>query len=93
MIVMLLQVPNPFPIPVFREITEKNIAKKRLAGDDRKYMVRVLATMLNTYVQKPTMKHCGIVAESLVMKYSFLKESVSFPSYPTFLIIQMGHIN
>lgn len=70
--------PNPFPISMFRGSTEDNLANKRLGEDDRKYMVRVLATMLCTYVQHPTMKNCAVVAESLLRKYSFLKESVSF---------------
>lgn len=69
--------PQPFPIPVFRESTETNIRNKKLADDDRKYMVRVLATMLTTYVQRPSMNHCAIVASSLLAKFSFLRESVS----------------
>lgn len=72
------QVPEPFPIPVFRESTETNLSNKRLSNDDRKYMVRVLATMLTTYVQRPTMKDCEIVAKSLLCKFGFLKESVSY---------------
>lgn len=62
---------------MFRKSTEKHLADKRMGEDDRKYMVRVLATMLSTYVQRPSMKDCSVVAESLVRKYSFLKESVS----------------
>ena len=62
---------------MFRGSTEENLSNKRLGEDDRKYMVRVLATMLCTYVQHPSMKDCSIVAESLLRKYSFLKESVS----------------
>ncbi len=49
----------------------------RLGEDDRKYMVRVIATVLCTYVPNPSMRDCGVVAESLLRKYSFLKESVS----------------
>lgn len=48
-----------------------------MADDDRKYIVRVLATMLCTHMQRPGMKHCAIVAESLLRKHNFLKESVS----------------
>lgn len=70
-------VPNPFPIPAFREATEKNLADGRVPPDDRKYIVRTLATMLLTYIQRPSMNDCGIVAQSLLCKYSFLKESVS----------------
>ena len=70
--------PNPFPIPMFRVDTEANLKDKKLGDDDRKYIVRVLATVLCTYVQRPSMRDCEIVAKSLVAKYSFLKEHVSF---------------
>ena len=40
-------------------------------------IVQVLATMLWTYVQKPSSRDCEIVAKSLVCKYPFLKEHVS----------------
>ena len=40
-------------------------------------MVRVLGTVLCTYVQRPTMKNCRTVTASLVRKYAFLKEAVS----------------
>ena len=33
--------------------------------------------MLTTYVQHPSIKHCQMVAESLTLKFNFLKESVS----------------
>ena len=68
---------DPFPIPTFRERTEVNLSQRKLADDDRKYIVRVLITLLCTYVQRPTMKNCRAVAASLVLKYAFLKESVS----------------
>ena len=71
-------IPNPFPIPVFRDHTQSNLTMKRLADDDRKYIVRVLAIMLSTYTPRPSMKHCEIVAKSLVTKYGFLKEHVRF---------------
>ena len=51
---------------------------QKLADDDRKYIVRVLATILTSYIRRPSMRHCGIVADSLVAKHTFLKESVSF---------------
>lgn len=69
--------PNPFPIPMFRVDTQANLKDKKLGDDDRKYIVRVLATVLCTYVQRPSMRDCEIVAKSLVAKYSFLKEHVS----------------
>ena len=40
-------------------------------------MIHVLSTMLTSYIQRPSMKQCSIVAESLLAKFSFLKESVS----------------
>ena len=71
------QIPDPFPIPTFRARTEANLSQRKLADDDRKYMVRVLGTLLCTYVQRPTMKNCRTVTASLVCKYAFLKEAVS----------------
>ncbi len=71
-------IPNPFPVPMFREITEDNLSKCKVGEDDHKYMVRVLATLLSTYyVRHPSMRDCGVVAKSLLRKFSFLKESVS----------------
>ncbi len=70
-------IPNPFPVPMFRETTEDNLSKCKVGEDDRKYMVRVLATLRSIYVRHPSMRDCGVVAESLLRKFSFLKESVS----------------
>lgn len=77
----LLQVPDPFPIPAFRETTEENLNQRQISDNDRKYMVRVLGTLLCTYIQRPTMKHCRTVAQSLVRKYAFLKEAVSYSHF------------
>lgn len=44
-----------------------------LTESDRKYIVQTLSTMLMTYAQCPSLHECGIVAQSLVGKYSFLK--------------------
>ena len=62
---------------MFRVDTEDNLKGKRLGDDDRKYIIRVLATVLCTYVQRPSMRDCEVVAKSLVAKYTFLKEHVS----------------
>lgn len=70
--------PNPFPIPMFRVDTQASLKERRIGDDDRRYMIRVLATVLCTYVQRPSMRDCEIVAKSLVAKYSFLKEHVSY---------------
>ena len=69
--------PNPFPIPVFRVDTQTNLKDKKLGDDDRKYIICVLAIMLCTYVQRPSMRDCEVVAKSLVARYSILKEHVS----------------
>lgn len=45
-----------------------------MTDSDRKYVVQTLATMLMTYMQKPSMKHCGIVAKVLIAKFPFLKD-------------------
>ena len=37
-------------------------------------MVQTLATMLMTYVQRPSLQHCGTVAQSLIENYDFLKD-------------------
>lgn len=70
------KVPDPFPIPTFRKLTEINFQAKKLADDDRKYVVRTLATMLCTYVQSPSTADCELVARSLVATHPFLKQHV-----------------
>ena len=37
-------------------------------------MVQTLATMLMTYVQRPSLQQCGIVAKALIGKYEFLRD-------------------
>lgn len=37
-------------------------------------MVQTLATMLMTYIQRPSMQQCGVVAKALVDMYGFLKD-------------------
>ncbi len=75
------KVPNPFPIPSFRQSTEENFRNNIIADDDRKYVVRVLAIMLCTHVQRPSMSDCEIVARSLVAKHPFLKQYVSIVQF------------
>lgn len=36
--------------------------------------MQTLATMLMTYVQRPSLNDCGIVAKSLLQTYPFLKD-------------------
>ena len=68
--------PDPFPIPRFKADTEEQLQNCRFGDPDRRYIVRVLATMLCTYVQRPSSHDCEIVAKSLVCKHPFLKEYV-----------------
>ena len=65
---------KPFPIPKFRDGTEKNLEKELLIDTDRKYIVQTLATMLMVHVQRPTLSECGVVAKELIAKYGFLKD-------------------
>lgn len=37
-------------------------------------MVQMLATMLMTHVQRPSLQHCRIVAKALTKMYEFLKD-------------------
>ena len=39
-------------------------------------MVQTIATVLMTYVQRPSLDHCNAVANSVVDKYPFLKDSI-----------------
>ncbi|XP_065892420.1 uncharacterized protein [Dysidea avara] len=84
------KVPDPFPIPRFRKATEESFNQKRVADDDRKYVVRTLATVLCTYVQNPSMKDCEVVAKSLVATYPFLKQH---HSWKQFLYTKCQNIN
>ena len=45
--------------------------------DDRKYIVRVLATMILTSGPRVTTSDCDHVAKALVRKFPFLKDYVS----------------
>ena len=55
---------------------EESLRKKKLTNDDRKYMCRGLATVLQTHVQRPSVANCEVVAKALVSKFPFLKEYV-----------------
>lgn len=59
---------------------EKSLSEKKLCADDRKYIVRVLATVLLTHIQRPSKRQCEVVAKSLIRKFAFLKEYVSVHS-------------
>lgn len=64
----------PFTIPKFRASTEANLASKLLTDTDRKYVVQTLATVLMTKIQRPSMKDCQVVAQSLTAAHPFLKD-------------------
>ena len=75
---MYMQVlPNPYPVPIFRNSTEVNLGKDILIDPDRKYMVQTLATMLMSYVQRPSLKDCLVVAKALHAKFKFLGDESS----------------
>ena len=76
-----LTLPDPFPIPMFKMDVEQSLSEKKLCADDRKYIVRVLATVLLTHVQRPSKRQCEVVAKSVVRKFPFLKEYVSIPKH------------
>lgn len=69
--------PNPYPIPSFRGETETNLANDILTDSDRKYMVKTLATMLMTYIQRPSLSNCLVVSKALHKKFTFLGDEDS----------------
>ena len=73
--------PDPFPVPMFKQDVEESLAEKKFTDDDRKYKCCVLGTVLQTYVQRPSIKHCEIVAKAVVRKFPFIKEYVSYISF------------
>ena len=77
LVLQLGLVPQPFPIPTFRPITEDNLQNKILKDTNRKYIVQTLATVLMTHVQRPSLKDCGLAAKALVEKCEFLKDDES----------------
>ena len=62
---------------MFRDSTEENLAKEIYYPDDRKYIVRLLGTMILTTGSRATTNDCDQVAKALVRKFPFLKEYVS----------------
>lgn len=69
--------PSPFPVPSFRSVTEANLANDILTDSDRKYIVQTLATMLMTYVQRPSLSDCLVVSKALHGKFKFLGDESS----------------
>ena len=52
---MCVHIPDPFPVPDFRTQTEENLANELLTQSDRKYIFQTLATLLMTYIPRPSM--------------------------------------
>lgn len=69
--------PSPFPVPTFRSSTEANLESEVLTEPDRKYIVQTLATMLMSYVQRPSLKQCLVVSRALHGKFGFLGDASS----------------
>ena len=67
--------PQPFPIPTFCQDAQTLLQSKAvLTNTDRVYVVQTLAMLLMTYVQRPSLSQCQIVAKALVDKCPFLKD-------------------
>ena len=69
--------PSPFPVPSFRSVTETNLADDVLTDSDRKYMVQTLATMLMSYVKRPSLSDCLVISKALHRKFNFLGDEGS----------------
>ena len=66
--------PKHFPIPDFRISTENNFKDGILTDSDRKYVVQTMSTILMTYISKPSLRDCEIVAKALIDKFGFLRD-------------------
>ena len=65
-------------VPVFRDTTEENLKTKNFYPDNRKHIVRVLATMMITTGMCATTSDCNHVAKTL---FPFPKEYVNINAY------------
>ena len=70
------KLPDPFPIPLFQK-SSMDALEQKYTTDDRKYMIRVVSTMMLTYVQRATMNDCACVCKPLTRKYPFLGDYLS----------------
>ena len=61
----MCKLPDPFIVPVFRESREENI----FYPDDRKFIVRVLVTVMLATGSRVTTSDCDHVAKALVRKF------------------------
>ena len=75
---MIFQIlPDPFVIPEFRHATENSLERGILKDNDRRYMVRTLATLLMSHIPSPSVNQCMVVAKALHEKFPFLKQTGS----------------
>ena len=70
---------DTFLVPKFRAATEKNLREKILTDQDRRYIVRTLATILISHVSSPKMSDCAVAGKALVAKYPFLADTGTKP--------------
>lgn len=65
-----------FKIPSrWRPSIMKAIEEEKLTPDVRNEIVRDLVTHMYGYVEKPTTSFCKFVAQRLILKYSFMRDS------------------
>lgn len=76
-----------FSIPEFRPSTYSNLQQEILLDKDRKYIVRVLATILMSYVSRPTLGDCAVAAKALVAKHPHLGDTGSKPHVSVICLI------
>jgi len=57
----------------------KNLQLKSITDQDRKHIVRTLATVVMSFSPHPTTEDCGVAAKALVAKYSFLADTMGKP--------------
>jgi hypothetical protein len=88
-----IELPNPFPIPLFRASTETNLLNEVLTDGDRKYMVQTLTVMLMSMVQRPSLRHCLIVSQAVHKKYPFLGDETSENAWKWFLYTRAQNVN
>ena len=65
-----------FTIPTrWRPSIMKAIEEKRLTPDIRNEVVRDLVTHMYGHVEKPTSSFCKFVAQRLILKYTFMRDT------------------
>ena len=77
--IIQLTTEESFSVPKFRTSTEKNLKEKMISDQDRKYIVRTLATIVMSHVSNPKTSDCAVAAKALVAKYPFLADTGGKP--------------